>query len=446
MDDPDGQARRGLAALRPRRLPGSAFARGVALLAGGTALAQVVGFAAAPFLTRLYDPKDFGTLAVFTSIVAIWGVVSSLRYEYAVPLPEDGRVAADIMGVGALVLVLECLIGLPVVAFAGPPLFRALNVDELSAYWWLFPVAVFVAGVYVLLYFWAIRQRAYRGIAATKLSQALWRAGLQLGLGALHVAPFGLLAGQVAGGAAGSIALWRRAGRGEPGAFSGVTWAGVRGAAGRYVRFATYGSASGLLNALGLQLTPLVFAHLYGAGETGLYALTQRVLLLPLWLVGVAIGEAYLGTAPRLLRERPDELRGLFLRLTRRLLLFGLVPTLVLVAFGPWLFAFVFGEEWRVAGEYARLLAPAALLAVTVSPLGQTANIFERQDLQALSDLARVVMLVAVFVAAALLGWGPGATVAGVSAATVASYALNFGLYWRLLRVRVSASQAGREG
>ena len=55
-------------------------------------------------------------------------------------------------------------------------------------------------------------------------------------------------------------------------------------------------------------------------------------------------------------------------------------------------------------------------------------------------------MLVAVFVAAALLGWGPGATVAGVSAATVASYALNFGLYWRLLRVRVSASQAGREG
>lgn len=440
-----GRPARALSALHPARLFSSAFARGVALLAGGTVLAQLLSFVVAPVLTRLYDPRDFGMLAVFTSIATIWGIVSSLRYEYAIPLPEDSRVAADVLGAGAAVLVVECVAGVPVVALAGPALFRLLNVSGLSPYWWLLPVAVFVSGVYVLLYFWAIRQRSYKRIAGTKVRQALWRSGLQLGLGLLHVAPLGLLLGQTAGGAAGAVTLWRQAWGAEPDAFRGISRPGMLRAARRYVRFATYGSLSGLLNALGLQLTPLVFAHLFGAGETGLLALTLRVLLLPLSLVGVAIGEAYLGTAPKLLREDPAGGRRLFLRLTRRLLLIGAVPTAAVVVAGPWLFALVFGEEWRAAGEYARLLAPAALLMVTVSPLGQTANIFERQDLQALADLARVLLLVAVFVAAARLGWGPAATVAGVSAALAVSYAVYFSLNWALLRARARAA-AGAGG
>jgi O-antigen/teichoic acid export membrane protein len=42
---------------------------------------------------------------------------------------------------------------------------------------------------------------------------------------------------------------------------------------------------------------------------------------------------------------------------------------LVLVAFGPALFAFLFGERWRGAGELARALAPYIGVHFVASPL-----------------------------------------------------------------------------
>ena len=57
-------------------------------LVGGTAGSQVIAMAAAVILTRLYGPESFGVLATFVSILALLNVVSSLRYELAIAVPE----------------------------------------------------------------------------------------------------------------------------------------------------------------------------------------------------------------------------------------------------------------------------------------------------------------------------------------------------------------------
>ena len=51
---------------------------------------------AAPLLTRLYSSEDFGLLSVYTSLLALIGVISSLRYELAIPLPEDDGEAVNV--------------------------------------------------------------------------------------------------------------------------------------------------------------------------------------------------------------------------------------------------------------------------------------------------------------------------------------------------------------
>ena len=35
----------------------------------------------------------------------------------------------------------------------------------------------------------------------------------------------------------------------------------------------------------------------------------------------------------------------------------GIIPFGLVIAFGPWLFSFVFGDDWVTAGEYARWIA-----------------------------------------------------------------------------------------
>lgn len=74
---------------RRRLLPKNAFTHGASMLVGGTAGPQLLRVLAAPLLTRLYSPDDFGLLAVYASLSALIGGTSSLRYELAFPLPEN---------------------------------------------------------------------------------------------------------------------------------------------------------------------------------------------------------------------------------------------------------------------------------------------------------------------------------------------------------------------
>ena len=169
------------------------------ILASGIGLTQILYLAITPVLTRLYTPEDFGILAVFGATAAVWGVVSSLRYEYSIPLPEDSDLAASLLVVGAFVLGVQSVVGLALTILFGASICRSLNVPELAPWIWLLPFDILVGGLYGLFYMWALRLKAYRPIATSKVTQGLWRAALQCGLGLLHIAPGGLLLGLVAG-------------------------------------------------------------------------------------------------------------------------------------------------------------------------------------------------------------------------------------------------------
>lgn len=58
-------------------------------LGSGTALAQGITILSVPVLSRIYAPESFGIAALFGSIVIILSIISGLRYELAIILPEN---------------------------------------------------------------------------------------------------------------------------------------------------------------------------------------------------------------------------------------------------------------------------------------------------------------------------------------------------------------------
>src|SRR5690606_33042675 len=62
--------------------------RNVGILAAGTAVSQLIAFAVAPLLSRMYTPADFGLFGVFVSVVAMASVIVTLRLDLAVVVPE----------------------------------------------------------------------------------------------------------------------------------------------------------------------------------------------------------------------------------------------------------------------------------------------------------------------------------------------------------------------
>ena len=384
--------------------------------------------AATPILTRLYTPSEFGTLAVFIAFLTILLSIVSLRYELAVPLAEDDGAAVNVLAVALLIAGLVSMLTAAVAIPLAGTISDWAGVPQLADYLWLLPVALLGGGVYQCLSYWTIRRQDYRRLARTRLAQAGGQVGSQVIIGALVAGPIGLLVGAVLGrfNGTGALALgfWRE----DRAVLGALGIDGMKANAGRYRRFPQISSGSALLNVLGIQLPALLLSVFYGAHVLGWFALGQRVIGLPMAIIGAAVAQVYFGQAANLARTDRGQIRALFFRTARRLALVGAVPIIPLAIAGPWLFSLVFGPEWEEAGQYVRVLSVMFIAQLVAVPLAQTLNVFERLDLQLLYDAVRLVLAAGGIVLAYQLGWSPLAAVASYSAGMLIAYVLSFWL------------------
>ena len=357
-----------------RILPENVFARNMSVLLGGTASAQFLTILAMPLLTRLYNPEDFGMLAVYVSLLSLTGVVSSLCYELAIPLPEDGIDAVNIAVLSLiLVAIFTCFTSISVVLFS-KPIAELLDLPRLAEYLWLLPIAVMFRGIYTVFNYWGIREKHFSSISIAKLSQTLTILAIQLTTFKLGGAV--LLFAQTVGQGVGSIRL-------AYSAFSNfdfhlVNWNGIRRVAKRYRRFPIFSTWSALANTAGLHLPTVMFATFFGLTAAGLYSISHRVLSIPISLIGSTIGQVFLshGVGAR----NNEELGEVVIKLYSDLAQLGLPPVIVVLVSGPDLFSFVFGESWREAGVIAQWIAPWLYLSFITTPLSSLFTIRERQD------------------------------------------------------------------
>ena len=352
------------------------------MLAGGTALGQTITVLASPILTRLYSPDDFGVMAVYVSLLGIFSVIASLRYQLAIPLPEKDEEAANLLALSlAIVLLISLLMGL-VVWLLSNQIVSWVNAPALRPYLWLLPVGIGMVGTYQVFNYWAVRKRAFSRIARTKINQALGLVFTQFGLGLLKVGPIGLLTGQIVGQAAGTTTLVALAWKRDRKAFREIRAGGLSRMAIRYKRFPLFSFWAGILNTLSVQVPTLILSFFFGSTITGLYALSHRVMSFPVQFVGQSIAQVFFPTAVE--ANRKGSIARTTEAIFKRLVLIGTAPLLLIGLAAPELFAIIFGKEWREAGIYAQWLTPWMLIVFVSSPLSMLPSVMEKQGQEAL--------------------------------------------------------------
>jgi len=404
-----------------RRLPGGAFARNVLIIASGSTLGQLLVVAASPVLTRLYTPEQFGVLGVYIASIVLLSSVSTLCYELAIPIPEDDDTAKHLLQL-ALSLNLGFAITLGLVLFlAGDTLFGWLKWETLAPYAGFLPLGTFLIASYQSLTYWAVRKGHYRTIAATKLWQGLGNVITQLALGFAGAGTLGLLTGDAVGRGAGIVRLARSV----PGLFQWPDTRDLLASARRYKKFPIWSTGSTLINRLGLQLPQLFMATAFGPREAGWYLLTQRVLGTPTSLVGQAVAQVFLNRIAEIRREQPERASAFYLNIVGRMALMGGLPILVLgVAIGG-AFGWLFGERWEMAGRMVQILSPMFAAQWTFSPTSQILVVFERQELQLVWDVFRLVSLGGALAYVRWAGMDALGAIAAISVAmTIAYFAL----------------------
>jgi len=147
-----------------------------------------------------------------------------------------------------------------------------------------------------------------------------------------------------------------------------------------------------MLNATALNISPFVIIYAFGMHEAGLFALAQRAMGVPMAFLGTAIANVYLSEIPRVVEASRSDAVSFYKRSLRNLTIAGL-PVVILAAVVLYFAVdMIFGAEWSEASGIMLVLVPMFFGQFVVSPLSQTLNVIQRQDVQLKWDLARLIV------------------------------------------------------
>jgi len=402
---------------RANRLIGPVLA-----IAGGTAAAQALVFGTRPVLTRLYDPEAWGVFTLFVTVVSFASAVSSGGYRFAILLPARDDEAAGVLRLSLLGALASGSVAALVVSVG-------VALGALPTLWLWLPPVIVVLEAALTSETWLTRSDRFAPVSASRMAQqavavgvhlAAGLAGLAAGVGGARWLVGGTAAGYgVAFGVVGTW-LWTRARPGRATALAPL--------ARRYVRFPLYSAPAALLNLASTRLPVFVLAAVAGEAAVGQFGIAFGALALPLGLVTGSVGQVFFVRAAE--AARAGRLAPLTRDVLRGLLGVTVFPCLAVVAAGPTLFAFVFGDVWATAGAYAQVLAPWTLAASVAAPLTVLFDVLERQR----ADLGFSVAMAA-GTGAALVAAAGGGAVAVVAAGSTAGTLLRLGHVGWMLRI-----------
>lgn len=373
--------------------------RGMFTLAKGAVAARLIGIASMPLITRLYSPEDFGILALYMAAVAIISPTLTLRYAQAIPLPKSNAIAANLFYVCLQISAIGCIILVAALFFFSTFIFTALKAPSLAPWWPLIIFGAFFASSYEVLSLWGTRKKKYGELAVSQTIQSLVENAAKISIGVITLSPAGLLLGHGASQGVGTYYLAKKF-KSEIKELRKKTSRKLKLlVAGYYKDFPIYRAPSQLLMLISVQGPILLMSTLYGSEKTGQLSLALMALSLPTSLIGNATAKAYYAEIAALGKHQIKEIRDTTITVQKKLFLIGIPITASIALMSESVFVIAFGEDWRLAGEFAAILSPFILLQFTSASLIQVINIVGSQSTYLLINIARIIGLIMVFVA-----------------------------------------------
>ncbi|WP_222614559.1 lipopolysaccharide biosynthesis protein [Xenorhabdus nematophila] len=359
----------------------------------GSTIAQAIPIAISPILTRLYTPEDFGVLALFTSLVTIFSVISTGRYEFAIMLPKKESNAANIAALSlGIVSIISTLI-LLIILLTHNKIVLFFNNPQIGPWLYFIPIAVFLTGIFNILNYYNTRLEKYKDISASNINKSITSGFLQLTIQIVKKGVTGLILGNVISLAVANFKLLKNALKTID--INQINLYKIRALAKRYIKFPKYSIWTALSNTAAYNICNITIAFLFNSATLGLYSISQRVLGTPISLIGSSISQVYFQEASSKIKEN-NELHSLFITTLKRLLLIGFPIFLFIYIFSPYLFGLFFGESWSIAGHYTAILTPFFYIRFVYVSLSTTTLITERQEIGLVCNIGLLIITLSI--------------------------------------------------
>ncbi len=352
-------------------LPDRSFTRNFLTLLSGTTLAQAIPFFVGPIISRLYAPADIGFFVLLSSTAGILSILSTGTYEYGVLVEErddDSHALKETAIVLSLIFSTLAFVALLVIFIVA----NHTSQDGISWLWLLVPLQVFLTGTANIQNYYLNRHNNYPRISSGKVVRTSGMSIFQIGIGFIKWS-WGLFLGQVLGQLVTVFYLLKGSHLNLRSVFkhrSSIIKQIVK-----FKKYPLLTMPGALINELSIQVPIYILQLFFTASVVGFYALPHKFLNAPIMLIGSAIGQVFFQRAAKK-HNSGERITDTALSVYWFLFKVGLIPFSIIMVFGDILFAWYFGETWRISGMYAQMLSPWLFFVLCGSPLSNLFVVF----------------------------------------------------------------------
>lgn len=362
------------------------FIKNVSVMMSGSLIAQLITVAIAPVLSRLYESSAFGVYSLFFSIVGMISVIAAFRYELAILLPKDDDEAAHLFVLSILVVLLVTAGSLGLTLLFGEYIVRVLNVPELKPWLIWIPFSIFATGIYQCFNYWSTRRKQFKRVSISQVFRSGGVSSTQTASGLAGFSSSGLIGGQLVGQFIASALLGVQTWKNDRKLFyKNIKWAKLKKLGLQFSEFPKFSTPQTFINAVSQNLPVFMLAMYYDAATVGFYAISLRLMQMPVTLISQSVRPVLLEKFSTV-EQGKENYTAQLKKLTGALALIALLPTLIIVLFGPIIFQIIFGQDWSEAGNYARWMVfmlfflfinPPTMVMITVLGMQKMLLVYE---------------------------------------------------------------------
>mgnify|MGYP000625068917 CR=1 FL=1 len=365
----------------------SEFSKNVFTLLTGSTIAQIIPFLLMPVISRLFSPEEFGLFAFYFSLISFFVVIATGRYELAILMPKKDSEGMNLVALSFGILISLCLVLLLIITTFHSQIAQVMNKPELNDWLLYLPLCVFLASSYEILTYWSNRKKRFGKTSRSVIMQASSRSGLLL--------YFGLIRNQFTGGFQNLVEFIKSLFSKNYSVPKGATSFGVGGfivgymagfgvsflfllanllthdrellkeikkkkmaeLAKKYDKFPKINSLHAMTDEFKSSGVVFIISYAFSDIVLGFYNMTYRILRAPLGIIGKSFGQVFLQQSATMYANNQNFV-PLISKIVKRLAIIASPIFVIILLFGPQLFGFVLGDEWRISGEYAQYLTP----------------------------------------------------------------------------------------
>jgi O-antigen/teichoic acid export membrane protein len=357
----------------------SEFTRNVLTLMTGTTIAQAIPIAITPILTRIYSPEDFALFALYGSILMLLSVMATGKYELAITIPKNNIEAKNIVILSILISIfLSIFILILLFAFSDSiaNLLKNKNIEDLL---FLLPISILSVGFYQSMSYYTNRESKFKRLALSRVIQSLSVASISLFFGYIIYLNYGLVLGSVFGQFLAAIILVRLVINDNKNFLKNISFRKIFVVAKKNIKFPKFLIVSDFINTFSQQLPIFLFSIYYSSAVVGYYMLSQRIIKVPSSILANAVADVFRQKASYEFSHNGNCVL-LYKKTIKKLFFISIIPFSILFFIAPDLFAFVFGEKWRITGEYVQIMIPMFFLQFISNPLSMLTVIANKQE------------------------------------------------------------------